>query len=231
MVVTWSATDTGEYHPVVPINRRRITGAAAGRRFGDADPDGWAIVDRYQHGSDDTARREAFAEFYARYYPEVRSYLVVLGGSWTFADDHVNNVFIKAWAALDKLQPRRSSPGAWLHTLARNYVIDQGRSAYVRRVTITPQLPEPVPDWGADPTADAVLEDLAVPADDRVERIQAALAQLPEEQRQMILARHWDGKTHKDVAQEIGTSPDAARARLLRAMTRLRALLGLGGSG
>ncbi len=56
-------------------------------------------------------------------------------------------------------------------------------------------------------------------------RVAAALAHLPADLQQVILARHVDGRPYAEIAQELGCSEEAARARYTRALRRLRQVL------
>ncbi len=58
------------------------------------------------------------------------------------------------------------------------------------------------------------------------ERLEAALAQLPEEQRRVIHLRHRDRKSFAEVAAILGRSEDAAQKLWARAIQKLREILG-----
>ena len=58
------------------------------------------------------------------------------------------------------------------------------------------------------------------------ERFLEAIEQLSEDDRDIILMRHFEGLGNSDVATALGLSPAAAGMRYLRALRRLREILG-----
>ena len=62
------------------------------------------------------------------------------------------------------------------------------------------------------------------------ERFRSVLEQLNDEDREILLMRHFEQLTNQEVAQALGLSEPAAGMRHLRALRRLRAALGEPGS-
>jgi RNA polymerase sigma-70 factor (ECF subfamily) len=60
----------------------------------------------------------------------------------------------------------------------------------------------------------------------RSERLAAALAELPPDQRAAVELAYYDGLTYTQVARVLGIPEGTAKSRLRLAMTRLRARLG-----
>jgi RNA polymerase sigma-70 factor (ECF subfamily) len=71
---------------------------------------------------------------------------------------------------------------------------------------------------GSSPSAQAVRQEEAA-------RVAEALAQLPEDMRAVVLARHVEDRPHAVIAAELGRSEGAVRVLYVRAVQRLRALL------
>ncbi len=61
---------------------------------------------------------------------------------------------------------------------------------------------------------------------EQIERIRAAIDGLPSRYREVLVMRHFDQMEPEDIARVAGISPGAVRARLLRALLRLREKLG-----
>ncbi len=97
------------------------------------------------------------------------------------------HVFAKLMTTLVRYDDRGVPFFAWLLRLARNVAIDHLRA---NRLTPTENV--------LDPDASAVA-DL-----DRTETVRAALASLPEEQRQVVLLRHVVGLTPGEIADRMG---------------------------
>ncbi len=129
-------------------------------------------------------------------------------------DDLVQNTLLRALDQVRSFEPRRE--GAFLSYLRRillNQVKDE-----IRRVTRRPdrdELTEGVPDPQASPLVEAI-------GAEALERYEAALAMLTEEQQQAVVLRIELGYTHEQVAEALGSpSVDAARMLVARGLVRL----------
>ena len=103
------------------------------------------------------------------------------------AEDVTQHVFAKLMTSLGKYDDRGMPFFAWLLRLARNAAIDHLRA---NRLTPTENLLHPNVSSG---------EDL-----DRAELIRAALAGLPQDQREVIILRHVVGLTRAEIADRMG---------------------------
>ena len=122
------------------------------------------------------------------------------------AEDRVQDVFFKAY---DKLHTLRDATKAraWLHQIARRVCLDAGRR---RRAFV------PLP---------ADVEQRVVERDPRLDRLLAAVEQLPLNLREPILLYYLDGRSSEGVGATLGLTPAAVRQRLVRARLRLHDLL------
>ena len=125
----------------------------------------------------------------------------------------------------------------WLRHMARDRLIDAHRR---HRVAITRSIDREVPlvtggdsdRSGADlagQLADRELTPAAAATWHELERRFAdAVEQLEEADRQIVLLRHFEHLSTSEAAEVLGLSKPAAGMRYLRAMRRLRGLLGSG---
>jgi RNA polymerase sigma-70 factor (ECF subfamily) len=121
------------------------------------------------------------------------------------ADEVVSETFAVAWRRLDDV-PEPALP--WLLGVARNVLRDNIR-AEIRREALNGELRA----WTEGDVADQVTERLGV---------LRALAELPEDDREVLLLIAWQGLSPKDAAHVIGCSSAAFRVRLHRARKRLK---------
>jgi RNA polymerase sigma-70 factor (ECF subfamily) len=105
------------------------------------------------------------------------------------AEDVTQHVFAKLMTTLVKYDDRGVPFFAWLLRLARNVAIDHMRA---NRLTPTENVFSP------DESTDADM--------DQAETVKAALATLPEEQRQVVFMRHVIGLTPSEIAERMGRS-------------------------
>jgi RNA polymerase sigma-70 factor (ECF subfamily) len=142
--------------------------------------------------------------------PRLRRYARALTGDVNRADDLVQDTLERALAKLDLWQPG-SDLRAWLFTLMHNLFINQIR---VRR----PQ--ETVMEDALDvPVSGGQMEALAA------RDIHAALARLPEEQREVLLLVGLEQFGYAEAAQVLGVPTGTVMSRLSRARERMRQML------
>lgn len=158
---------------------------------------------------------EAFTQLVHRYAGLVYSVAKRRLANATLAEDITQIVFIR----FAKAPPNVNSAAelaAWLHRITINVTIDTWRSE-IRRVNREQQavVMEPTTD------ENIVWEDISSKLDE-------ALDQLNEENRQALLLRFFGQKTMRDVGALLGVSEDAAKMRVSRAVDRLRTKLAVG---
>jgi RNA polymerase sigma-70 factor (ECF subfamily) len=114
---------------------------------------------------------------------------------------------------------------AWLQRTAQNKLIDkerfhraQRRDAGRERAALTASSAAEPPDRRASPSLQAIGRE-------RQEILARALAELPEDQRRVVTMARLQGRTHAEIAVELGRSEPACRMLLRRALVRLATLL------
>ena len=155
---------------------------------------------------------EEFGTQVVPHIPRLRRYARALTGERTAADDLVQDTLERACNKLH-LWRRGSDLRAWLFTIMHNVFINQVRG---RRV---------VPDV---PLNDEIMELPAHSAQaDRLEirDLDAALARLPDEQREVLLLVALEQLSYEETAKALGIPIGTVMSRLSRARERLRAIM------
>ena len=161
--------------------------------------------------------RAAFDVLYRRYLDRVYGYAFYQLRDHHDAEDATERTFLAALKALPEFRHEGASFRAWLFRIAHNTIINARRSRFRRRT-------EPIPD-GLDriaPNADPAA--LVVEADE-ARRVLQAVAELPEDRRQVVLLRFVDGLSSREIGQVMDRSEGAARVLLHRALRELAARL------
>jgi RNA polymerase sigma-70 factor (ECF subfamily) len=130
-------------------------------------------------------------------------------------EDVVQEAFVK----LAGQRPAPTDPVAWLYRVVRNGAISAGRSARRRRQREA----EAATQRGAASwflAADPGLPEVA-------ETATAALRDLPDEQRESIVAHLWGGLTFAQIADLLGSSPSTVHRWYLAGLARLRERMGV----
>jgi RNA polymerase sigma-70 factor (ECF subfamily) len=173
-----------------------------------------------------------------RYRRELHVHCYRMLGSFDEAEDHVQEVFLRAWRSRDSFAGR-SSPRTWLYRVATNACLDTLRRDARRPAPPAPPAPAPAgpgPSVAAmpwvQPYPDSLLAELAAdqpgPEAAAVSRetislaFLAAIQLLPPRQRAVLILRDVAGFPAAEVAGLLGLSVPAANSALQRARTALR---------
>jgi RNA polymerase sigma-70 factor (ECF subfamily) len=161
----------------------------------------------------------AFQALYDRHRRPVFSFLLRSLTDRRAAEDLLQETFLRVFAHREEYRPTAAFK-AWLFTIARNLLIDHLRRRSGSRDLEGAESLEAVADPGATPLQRAEARELG-------ERLQEAVLRLPPSQRDVLLLSRFAGLSHAEIAQVTGSSPEAVRVTLHRALDRLRTLLGL----
>jgi len=157
------------------------------------------------------------------------------------ASDIVQDVLIEANRRLKEYLREPSMPfHLWLRHMARDRVIDAHRRHRVAaKRSVDREQPLAARGTGDRSTLDLIaqLENreltpaAAATRKEMQARFAAAVELLDDDDREVILMRHFEQLSNQEVAQSLGLSQPAAGMRYLRAVRRLRAMLGDPSSG
>lgn len=160
----------------------------------------------------------AFGEIYERYYIGVYKYVYYRIGDQTAAEDLTMEVFVKALEAIDGFMFRGIPFSAWLYRIASNLIVD-----YFRRQPSMPELSleERLVMNEAHP--------IRIDQDFSHQALRAALAELTDDQQQVIILKFVDGLSNLEVAQILGKTEGAVKSLQHRALMSLGRALGENG--
>jgi len=192
-----------------------------GRRASDV---GSPIVRRdLAHLSDEAvvalvARSEesALAELYDRFGRVAYGLALRMLRDPALAEDAVQEGFLNVWRNASRFVPERAKASTWILTLVHRRAIDIVRREDRRRAESLSAAPEPT-STAADESAWLRLER---------ERVQAALKQLPDPQREAIELAYYGGFTQSELAERLGQPIGTIKSRMFTGLTHLRELLG-----
>lgn len=161
-----------------------------------------------------TGSHAAFIALVDKYEPRLRAVVFYVVQDDELTRDALQETFLRAYRGLPRFRGQ-SALGTWLHRIAYTAALEQLRAR--RR---HPE--EPLPDdvdrragTGGDPGDEIGVRDL----------VSKALAQLPPEQRLVLLLIDRDGYDYRSVAEITGTSPGTVCSRLQRARGKVRGAL------
>jgi RNA polymerase sigma-70 factor (ECF subfamily) len=160
--------------------------------------------------------RDAFAELVRRHRDRLWAVAVRTLGDREEAADAVQDALVSAFRAADRFRGD-SAVTTWLHRIVVNACLDR-----LRRRQARPTVPFPEHESNLPPGHATALS----PDTDTVLTVQAALAQLPAEQRVALVLLDMQGYPVAEIAAMLGIAEGTVKSRCARGRARLAVLLG-----
>lgn len=170
------------------------------------DDDDEALLRRIAGGD-----RLACAALVDRHLPRIHALAVRLLGNAADADEVAQDVFVRVWEHAARWRPQGARFTTWLHQVALNASRDRLRR---RRETL--------PLDALDPVAQDATPEQRLQQDTVAARVRAALAMLPERQREALVLCHFQELPQAEAAAVLGVSVDALESLLARGRRGLR---------
>jgi RNA polymerase sigma-70 factor (ECF subfamily) len=169
---------------------------------------------------------EAFEEILRRHEKAVFNFIARFLGDRTAAEDLVQEVFLRVIRTAPRYK-KKAKFRTWLFTITRNLCIDRSRKLRRRPevslnrsvssddengTTFLDQMADENPTNGAAGTIRAEFR----------ARLQAALAELPDEQREVFTLREFGGMKFREIAEVTDVSENTVKSRMRYALQTLR---------
>jgi RNA polymerase sigma factor (sigma-70 family) len=169
----------------------------------------------------------AFDELFRRYAARLFNFLLRAAGDRAMAEDLFQATFLRLHKARKSYVAGTFK--AFLFTIAANLLRDErSRVEHGRRVTMDDEEIETVTasnrPLGSDPYS-------FIEARQTAKVIDGAIEQLPHGLREVLLLSRYQGLGNREIAAALGISEGAVKVRLLRALARVRAALGMPDKG
>jgi RNA polymerase sigma-70 factor (ECF subfamily) len=139
-------------------------------------------------------------------------------GERGLAEDVVQEAFLNIWRQGFTYDTERGTARTWLLTIVHHRAIDLMRRQRAKAGADT-VIDDAVPLPSHEDTWATVAEHL------ESDRVHAAVAKLPPEQRQVIALSYFGGLTHAEIADQVGVPLGTVKGRLRLAMEKLRSAL------
>ena len=177
-----------------------------------------ALLDMYQQG-----HREAVSQLLERHTRRVRDYVRMLVKDNDVADDLTQEVLIKVVKVLD--EGRYTDKGRflpWMLRIAHNRVLDFFRAN--KQTKTVNESSAGFDILGSRNLAEPSIEDQLV-SEQQAEEVRALIELLPEEQREVVKMRYYDGLSFKEIAEHTGVSINTALGRMRYALINMRQMI------
>jgi RNA polymerase sigma factor (sigma-70 family) len=162
------------------------------------------------------SEQSALAELYDRYGRTAFGLALRVLRDEKLAEDAVQEAFISVWRTAARFVPERGKASTWILTLVHRRAVDAVRREQRRRADSLDRASEPVGS-GADEDAWLRLQR---------ERVQEALRQLPDVQREALELAYYGGFSQSELAERLGQPLGTIKSRMFAGLARMRELLG-----
>jgi RNA polymerase sigma-70 factor (ECF subfamily) len=157
---------------------------------------------------------EAYGQLYSIFLDRIYRYVFYQVKNKMTAEDITEEVFVKAWKAIRSCKGKSQTFSAWIYRIAHNHIINTLRNSQ-KCVSIDN---ENVID------IDDPKSEIETRLDQR--ELMDAVAELPENQKQVIILKFIEGMDNREIRQIIKKSEGAIRILQMRALCTLRQKLG-----
>src|SRR5256885_7714595 len=162
------------------------------------------------------SQQGALAELYDRYgRPSYGLALRVLRDQ-ALAEDAVQEAFLTIWRTASRFVPERGKASTWILTVVHRRAVDAVRREQRRRAESL--------DSASEPSVEGVEEDAWLRL--QRERVQEALRQLSDVQREALELAYYGGFSQSELAERLGQPLGTIKSRMFAGLSRLRELLG-----
>jgi RNA polymerase sigma-70 factor (ECF subfamily) len=159
--------------------------------------------------------REAFARIFSAYAGKVKGYLLRLGAPAAAAEDLAQDAMVAIWRRAASFDASKAKASTWIFVIARNAWIDKLRRektelAYRSALIVSEESEDEAPDAAAMRGQSEA-------------QVAAAMAQLSEEQRQVVQLSFFEDRPHSEIAERLSLPLGTVKSRLRLALIKLRA--------
>jgi RNA polymerase sigma-70 factor (ECF subfamily) len=151
-------------------------------------------------------RERDVREAYAAHSGELYGFAVRSLGEAGLAEEAVQETFLRAWRAGERVDSEIGSLRGWLFTILRDVVIDLGRA-------------RPVADGGVEPSFELLGQSLLA------WQVEEAMRRIGEQYRQVLVETYYRGRPYADVATELGVPEGTVKSRVYTGLRALKVAL------
>jgi RNA polymerase sigma-70 factor, ECF subfamily len=172
-----------------------------------------ALVEHIMAGDE-----RALAALYDRYSGMLFAMLLRILRDRQAAEEVLQDLFLQLWRNAGSFDASRGSLPAWLMVIGRNRAISRLRRRSNQETT------EDVEAWPASAVASPVDIEGEMQRALLTEKLRAAMAALPREQREAVELAYFEGMTQTEIAQRTGSPLGTVKSRVRAALQSLKEL-------
>ena len=200
-----------------PVHLRLVSSASRSPRVSPMPRDLAHLSDEAVVALVARSQEASLAELYDRYGAAAYALARRIVRDQALAEDAVQEGFLAVWRSAGGFVPERASAASWIMTLVHRRAVDLVRREQRRRA-------DPLPDDAPERTTEASAADAVWLRLER-ERVQAALQQLPDQQRETLELAYYGGFTQSELAERLGRPLGTIKTQMRAALASLGELM------
>ena len=158
--------------------------------------------------------RDDLDELFEEYYPRLFNYLYYRTLNRAVSEDLVSQAMLNIVRRFESFDPERGNLDQWVFSITRNAFF-----SYLRQH-------KEETDIDAIPESIVAYEDDALETNmDEGQLVQSLLAQLTDEERELVFLKYWEELSNKEIASRLGMNASTVSTKLWRATEKMRAYL------
>ena len=166
-----------------------------------------------EHSKTSICNESVFNQDFNSHSETLRNYLYYQCKNIEQAEDLVQNAFVKLWKHCKKVILEKAK--AFLFATAKNEFYNQvAHQKIVLKYAKEPQQ-----------TFDNETPEYKMEEDEFMEKLQKAINDLPDGQREVFLLNRMDKKSYKEIAEMMGVSQKAIEKRMHKALVKMREIV------
>lgn len=159
----------------------------------------------------ETKNKTLYIQLFKHFAPKVKAYIIRLGLVETTAEELMQETMLAVWRKAHMYNRSKAAASTWIFTLARNLSIDWMRKQ---------KYPEyGLEEWHEEPDEQNPGEEMVTS-----DRLNKAIAQLPEKQAQVIYMSFFEGRSHSDISDRLGVPLGSVKSRIRLASEKLKTI-------
>ena len=166
-----------------------------------------------------SGEQEAFAELVHRYSRPLMGFLVRMTGDPQESEDHFQETFIRVHDKADTFDENGVFK-PWLYTIATRVARDNYRKKKRR-----PELGSTMNLTLSEAASGAAAPLASMAESERRDQVQAAISELPQRQREVLVLSYYEGHTYARIAEMLDCSESSVKTHMSRAIRKLATVL------
>lgn len=156
--------------------------------------------------------RQLFVHLYDYFAPRLKNHLIRKGAHGEIAEELVQETMLSVWRHCASYNPDKATASTWIFRIARNLWIDRMRK---EKPGFTVQM-DVYPEMGFEPSH----------ASADSEKLIQAINSLSHQQSQLVYKVYFEGKSHREIADDMDIPLGSVKSGLRLAFVKLRKQIG-----